>query len=83
MFSFRGHSSGGDGRLGKILRIFLRFLQIVFAITVAGLYGTDIDSERKVDEYDKSKWVSILILIVLGTLIYMPWIILLTGFHCF
>ena len=57
MFSFRGHSSGSDSRFGAIARLFLRFLQIVFAITVAGLYGTDIDSERKVDGYDKSKWV--------------------------
>ena len=57
MFSFRGHSSGSSSRFGSIARIFLRFLQIVFAVTVAGLYGTDIDSERKVDEYDRSKWV--------------------------
>lgn len=57
MFSFRGHSSGSGSRFGAIARIFLRFLQVVFAITVAGLYGTDIDSERKVDGYDKSKWV--------------------------
>lgn len=43
-------SSGGF--VGWIIHAVLRFLQFVFAITVAGLYGTDIDNARD------SRWVS-------------------------
>lgn len=44
--------------MGWIIHTVLRFLQFVFAITVAGLYGTDIDNARKHGGGADSRWVS-------------------------
>ena len=41
-----------------VIHAILRFLQFVFAITVAGLYGTDIDHARKRGGGGDSRWVS-------------------------
>lgn len=40
-----------------VANLFLRFLQFIFAIAVLGLYGTDINSLRKVGLSPPSKWV--------------------------
>lgn len=40
-----------------ITNIALRFLQFVFAITVAGLYGVDLNHARKNDVNADSRWV--------------------------
>ncbi|KAF2834978.1 hypothetical protein M501DRAFT_943109 [Patellaria atrata CBS 101060] len=56
MFDIRNYNSyGGTAQL--VFRIFLRFFQFVLAITVAGLYGTDLNNARKVDAYTDSKWL--------------------------
>ena len=39
-----------------ILNLTLRFLQFIFAITVCGLYGTDIHNAHKAHKYTDSKW---------------------------
>jgi len=39
-----------------ILNLVLRFLQFVFAITVCGLYGTDLNNAHKEHRYTDSKW---------------------------
>jgi hypothetical protein len=39
------------------IRLVLRFLQIVFALTVCGLYGTDLDAARKAHKYADRNWV--------------------------
>ena len=38
---------GHGGLIGAIVRGLLRFLQFVLALTVAGLYGVDLDNGRK------------------------------------
>lgn len=40
-----------------LANVFLRFLQFIFAITVIGLYGTDLNAARKVGKYSDPKWV--------------------------
>lgn len=40
-----------------VANLFLRFLQFVFAIAVLGLYGTDINTVRKLGASPPSKWV--------------------------
>lgn len=40
-----------------ITNIALRFLQFVFAITVAGLYGVDLNHARKYEVDADSRWV--------------------------
>ena len=35
----------------------LHFLAFVFAVTVCGLYGVELDRARKADKYADSKWV--------------------------
>ncbi|KAI9706571.1 MAG: hypothetical protein M1836_003578 [Candelina mexicana] len=42
---------------GLIPRITLRFLQFVFALAVAGLYGTDVNNARKHGVAGDPKWV--------------------------
>lgn len=39
-----------------ILNLTLRFLQFIFAITVCGLYGTDLNKAHKEHKYTDSKW---------------------------
>lgn len=40
-----------------ILHATLRLLQLVLALTVAGIYGSGIDSAKKPNGYDVNKWV--------------------------
>ena len=51
-------SSSSGGFTGWVIHAVLRFLQFVFAIAVAGLYGTDISNARKHGEAGDSRWVS-------------------------
>lgn len=44
-------------RVSQILNLAIRFLQFVLALTVLGLYGTDLDNARKQGKYTDSKWV--------------------------
>lgn len=50
------HSSSG-GLPGALLRLVLRFLQFVLAITVAALYGIDLHHASKAHAYTDGKWV--------------------------
>lgn len=49
--------SGSGGVAGGIARFILRFVQFIFAITVAGLYGVDLANAHKAGAYTDSKWV--------------------------
>lgn len=49
--------SHGNGATGAILRIVLRFIQFVLAITVAGLYGVDLKNASDAGSYIDGKWV--------------------------
>lgn len=40
-----------------ILHVTLRLLQLVLALTVAGIYGSGIQSANKPNRYDVDKWV--------------------------
>lgn len=40
-----------------IANLVLRFFQFIFAITVIGLYGTDLSQARKVGVHSDSRWV--------------------------
>lgn len=55
-----GLRDGGSGRfsLQNILNLVIRFLQIVFALAVVGLYAQDLNKATKVPKYSSSKWVS-------------------------
>ena len=50
-------SSGPSPTLVQTLLLALRFLQFVFALTVLGLYGTDLNRMRKAHEHADSRWV--------------------------
>jgi H+/Cl- antiporter ClcA len=41
----------------KIANLILRFLQLVFAVTVIGLYSTDLDRARRRNVKANSRWV--------------------------
>ncbi|KAF2454018.1 hypothetical protein BDY21DRAFT_353833 [Lineolata rhizophorae] len=56
MFNLSEQSKQG-GAIGLIFRTLVRFLQLVLALTVCGLYGTDLNAARKADKYADSKWV--------------------------
>lgn len=56
--AFKDRSESSGGFVGWVIHAILRFLQFVFAITVAGLYGTDIDNARKHGGGGDSRWVS-------------------------
>ena len=55
-----GLRDGGSSRfsLQNILNLVIRFLQIVFALAVVGLYAQDLNKATKVPKYSGSKWVS-------------------------
>lgn len=55
-------NGGSSSRLGfmKIVTLVFRFLQIVFALAVVGLYAQDLNKARKVGKYSDSKWVTYL-----------------------
>jgi hypothetical protein len=56
--TMKGTSTGGsDFTIGPILRLIARFLQFVLALTVAGLYGVDLQAAAKAHVYADSKWV--------------------------
>lgn len=56
-----GFGDGGSSRfsLQNMLNLVLRFLQIVFALAVVGLYAQDLNKAKKVPRYSDSKWVMI------------------------
>lgn len=57
IFDFIGNSSSSGGLPGALARLLLRFLQFILAITVAGLYGVDLNRANKVHAYADGKWV--------------------------
>lgn len=57
IFDFLGRNSSSGGVVGALVRLVLRFLQFILAITVAGLYGTDLHRADKMDAYTDGKWV--------------------------
>lgn len=58
MKKFSGSSDVSTGsKLNLALRLTVRFLQLVLALTVAGLYGVDLDNARKAHVYADGKWV--------------------------
>lgn len=40
-----------------LLHATLRLLQLVLALTIAGIYGSSINSKKKPTGYDEIKWV--------------------------
>ncbi|MCJ1372114.1 hypothetical protein MMC20_003335 [Loxospora ochrophaea] len=50
-------SSSPGGLITVIVNLTLRFFQLVLALTVAGLYGVDLNNARKHGVYADSKWV--------------------------
>ena len=44
----------------SILNLILRFLQMVFALTVVGLYAQDLHKAKKEHKYSDGKWVCLL-----------------------
>lgn len=43
-----------------ILHTIYRFLQLVLALTVVGLYGVDLHKANKLGKYSDGKWVCLL-----------------------
>lgn len=43
--------------IGFLVHTIIRFLQFVLAITVCGLYGTDLNAAHKAHVYADSHWV--------------------------
>lgn len=54
-----GLRDSGNSRFSvqNIINLVVRFLQIVFALAVVGLYAQDLNKAEKVDRYSDSKWV--------------------------
>ncbi|EMF10381.1 uncharacterized protein SEPMUDRAFT_150514 [Sphaerulina musiva SO2202] len=52
-----GIRDGHGGVVGGVARLTLRFLQFVMALTVAGLYGVDLQRGRKAGVAADGKWV--------------------------
>lgn len=64
----------------RILNWVLRFLQLVFAIAVIGIYAQDLKRAHKEDKYTDSKWayaVAVATLAAVTSLVYavpkVPW----------
>jgi len=57
VFDFIGNSSSSGGVSGALIRIVLRFLQFLFALVVAALYGVDLQHAHKAGAYTDGKWV--------------------------
>jgi len=55
--TMKGTSVDSDITVGWILRLTARILQFVLALTVAGLYGVDLQNAQKAHVYADSKWV--------------------------
>lgn len=67
-------SSSSTPKPITILNLVLRFLQFVFAVTVIGLYATDINRANKVGKYTDGKWgyaVVVAVLSAVTALVYM------------
>jgi hypothetical protein len=49
----------GSGRFSatNIVNLVLRFLQLIFALAVVGLYAQDLNKARKEAKYSDEKWV--------------------------
>ena len=52
-----GKPDGTDGKPGAAVRITLRFLQFVLAVTVAGMYGVDLHHATQAHAYLDGKWL--------------------------
>jgi cation transporter-like permease len=44
----------------NIINLILRFLQMIFALAVVGLYAQDLNKARKEHKYSDGKWVCLL-----------------------
>ncbi|KAK5999669.1 hypothetical protein QM012_005326 [Aureobasidium pullulans] len=53
---------------GGYIRFAIRVLQFVLAITVAGLYGYDLDNARKAHVYADSKWTYAVVVAALSAI---------------
>lgn len=57
IFDSIGERSSSGGLIGALVRLVLRFFQFILAITVAGLYGTDLHHANQQNKYTDGKWV--------------------------
>ncbi|KAI9802558.1 MAG: hypothetical protein M1833_001630 [Piccolia ochrophora] len=53
--AFRESSTGGFA--GFVVRGIFRFLMLIFALAVAGLYGTDLNNAQKANKAGDPKWI--------------------------
>lgn len=54
---------GFEMTLSYILHSVYRFIQLVLALTVCGLYGVDLHRANKENKYSDGKWVCLLLAI--------------------
>lgn len=63
MLRMEKRSNGKSGLFGldnrNVVNQILRFLQLIFALAVVGLYGQDLNRAREEHKYADSKWVSL------------------------
>jgi hypothetical protein len=52
-----GKADGAHGKIDALVRIVLRFLQFVLALTVAGLYGVDLNNARLNGDAMDARWI--------------------------
>ena len=67
-------SNSAGGFVPFVVHTILRFFQFVLALTVIGLYGTDLNEARKRHVYADGKWVYaevVGVLAALTALVYM------------
>jgi hypothetical protein len=57
IFSRIGDNSSSGGMVGALVRLILRFLQFILAITVCGLYAVDLHTAHEKGGYTDGKWV--------------------------
>jgi hypothetical protein len=50
---------GSRFSLSNIINLTLRFLQLIFALAVVGLYAQDLNKAREEKKYADGKWVSV------------------------
>ncbi|KAK3722939.1 hypothetical protein LTR37_002084 [Vermiconidia calcicola] len=79
-----GDKSHSGGAVGALVRIVLRFLQFILAITVAGLYGVDLHGASKNNGGADGRWVFaevVAVLSIITVIVYaMPFIKSYWGF---
>lgn len=56
-FDYMGTRSSSGGLCGALVRAILRFCQFVMAITVAALYGIDLQAAHNAGVYTDGRWV--------------------------